>query len=155
MIPYKLRAGRPDDVRFLVDSWSSSMKQQSVSAEERRAGFHIAQREIIVALLETSRVWVACDPINDADVIGYVVGEPGTPTLLHFVYVKFQHRNLGFAKKLVDRLLRDADTDAVHVTSALDKDQRDAVKALGWRIAVRVPYYRTICKLSAQAAAVA
>jgi ribosomal protein S18 acetylase RimI-like enzyme len=149
VIPFVIRPGRPGDASLIMDSWTQSHYKRAARAEERRNGYQVAQREAIAALLEDSRIAVAVDPLNADAVYGYIIGEPGEDSLLHWIWVRSAFRRSGIARALVAHLLPDAG-QRVTCTEAVTTWQRDLCREQRWRIAYRVPYFRAIGKLVAR-----
>lgn len=145
MSEWSIRLGRPMDAPFIVATWKRSVGRLLRGAEKGEAYLR-AQERVICALLETSRVYVATSPADDDAIYGYVVGEPGRPSLIHFAYVKKCYRKGGVARSLVRRLLdgHDERKDGIAITEIGEPSLLRYIKARGWSIATRRAYYHAL-----------
>lgn len=143
---WTIRRATADDAGFVLNSWLKSYNEWR-RPEERRAGYWTAHKDVIAALLETSRVLVACDAQAPTSIYGWACGQPGTPTLLHYLYVKRAMRHAGVARALVAALLSDprASTSVV-VTHITSPEILGYAKARGWGRALNMPFYAALAR---------
>jgi hypothetical protein len=155
---WRIRTARPDDLRFIFDTWSKSFRQH-MSPEEMRAGYGKAHREIIAQCIETSTTLVACMDGPDTEheqpssiIYGYAVGDTSghVGLLLHFVYVKDVWRHHGIARALIEALRKPAQNTSVVVTHVprahTHRGIPELIRTMGWGTAPFAPFYRYIMK---------
>lgn len=98
--PCTVRAGKPDDLAFVCDSW---VKHAHRGERKREATRHVRE------LLSRARSFlsVAHVPGEPDSILGWAVVEDGAPACLHYVYVRAAGRLQGTASALLGRLAQE------------------------------------------------
>jgi GNAT superfamily N-acetyltransferase len=96
-----IRPGRPDDLAFVVDSWT---KHAYRGQRMRTATSHV--RALLARA--TSRLVVAHVPDDPESILGWVAGEAGPPLCIHYVYVRSLARSQGVATAMLGTVVNDA-----------------------------------------------
>ena len=98
---FRIRPADVGDVAFVCATWKNSHWRESPWASRLRWAVYAPQHErVIRRLLSRSSVLVACDPTDEAEILGDLVFEPSVPAV-HFAYVKPAFRRAGVATALV------------------------------------------------------
>lgn len=101
-----IRAMDDSDLSLVYDSWLKSLRHD----QKHRPGDHRLvhdmdyfrwQREAIDDILVETPVWVACDPEDEGNVMGWACG---FGNVLHYVYVKELFRGHGVARELIAKV---------------------------------------------------
>jgi len=69
-----------------------------------RGAYYRLMEARLVPVLERASVVVACNPTRESQLYGFAAGDRDA---LHYVYVKAVFRGRGFARRLVERVMRD------------------------------------------------
>jgi hypothetical protein len=103
---FDLRDGKDLDLDFIESTWVECMRDASPHCRGiESAIYYPHQRATIRRALARASICCAVDP-KDTDVIwGYVVFEPVSPPVVHFVYVKQKFRNEGIGRALLIQAL--------------------------------------------------
>ena len=109
-----LRERRESDDAMIIDSWLRSGLQYPIfTAECGRPpirlrpppGLLLSQnRTFLQKILESAQVLVLADPADEDHIIGWICTEAvndGRPACLHFIFVKFNFRRMGMARRLL------------------------------------------------------
>ena len=99
MFKVNLRPMVSGDTDFIVKSWSRCFTDQQPG---NKPWLIKACSALIRELLKKSQVHILCLEEDEDMIIGYIVGE--APNTLHFIYLKFDYRRLGFGKQLMSLL---------------------------------------------------
>ncbi len=100
-LPCTIRMGKPDDLAFVVDSWT---KHAFRGTRMRTATAHV--RELLAR--DGSRLIVA-HVVDDPDaILGWAATEDGRPACLHYVYVRSAARRQGVAAAMMGASVREA-----------------------------------------------
>lgn len=104
-LPVVLREARDTDRRFIAHSWLRSLKGSAIAKLGKDSGrFFRGYGLTVDALLDRSRVLVACQPDDEDAIVGWAAVEPGGIPTVHYVYVKHPFRRYGVAKALLSPL---------------------------------------------------
>lgn len=102
-LPLVLRAMRPDDVAFVVDTWVRSLPPRHWMPEgEYRTNM---RRSVTRALESSRRVIVLASSEHESTIMGWAVGDDG---VVHHAYVRPRLRQGQAAKAWTDALVRAA-----------------------------------------------
>mgnify|MGYP003554370674 CR=1 FL=1 len=96
---FKLRQNYEPDNDFIYNSWLKSYRKSE--PEMSNLIYYESFKKNIESILKRSNVVIACNEINNNDIIGYVVFESLDPVVIHYIYVKFMNRQLGVGGTLV------------------------------------------------------
>jgi len=113
MLKVKIREFSDLDFIFIKKSWSSSWLEKqtfSMPREWMEKAISALQNDLI----QRSSIFVLCLDEDPEMIIGYIVAEP-LKRQLHWVYVKYSYRRLGFGKQLMDVVFDNFDS-AIYVT---------------------------------------
>ena len=138
-----IRAMEDGDLPLVYDSWLKSLRhdqkhRKGDAALVRDADYYRWQRDAIDDIMVQSPVWVACDPEDEGNVMGWACGmEP----VLHYVYVKELFRGHGVARALIAKVRELGSGDepliVTHLTApALQWRERHPIRYnpyLAWR----------------------
>lgn len=103
----KIRPIKEQDLAFIYNSWLKSYREAPAVRTVPNHIYYTEHHEIIEKILKSpySEILVACDPLNDDILYGYVVGEHMEHNLtLHWVYCKQEWRRRGVATGLLGQL---------------------------------------------------
>lgn len=115
MTPYHLREAEPDERKLAYSTWW----QQMADLRPPQTPMGLWRRgcqENVARVLRLSDILVAAANDEPTDVLGLVCFG-ATPTLLHFVYVKFHVRTWGIARRLLERAVNGGQPEAVKFTT--------------------------------------
>jgi ribosomal protein S18 acetylase RimI-like enzyme len=103
-----LDAPTSDELKFVLDSWSSSFRASKYAGCVPNNIWEETHRRSMTQLMTRSncRTVVALTPTSDGSrgrIAGYSVSEPG---VLHWLYVKKDYRRLGVGRLLLDTLVK-------------------------------------------------
>ncbi len=104
ILPIKIRQGKLSDEDFVYSSWIHCLGNSKPYSSLDRNWFAAAQHALIERLLNRSRVFIACDPEDEDQIYGYIVGELDR-AILHWVYVKQRFRKVNVATRLFEAAL--------------------------------------------------
>ena len=109
-----LRQMRESDKAMIIDSWLRSGLQYPIFASDVGRppirlkpphGLLLSQnRTFLQKILESAQVLVLAAPADEDHIIGWICSEAvndGRPACLHFLFVKFNFRRMGMARRLL------------------------------------------------------
>lgn len=113
-----LAAHRPlkkEDESFVYSSWLKSHRDSRMVHGVTDTLYYPQFHDLIENVMKdpSTKIVVACDPIDDQHIFGYAVGSLGPIPTVYWVYVKHPFRNFGLAKHLVAEF-----KPAIHTTLA-------------------------------------
>lgn len=101
MTEIAIRDLRPDDLRYVMDSWL-----KSYLAGRTHAWRHVdykravrGHRRVVDELRKRARIRIAVDPAADFVILGWACADS---ECLHYVYVKKKFRRAGIARVLIE-----------------------------------------------------
>jgi hypothetical protein len=100
----RVRLAGPADVAFIISTWKQSFKFGSPWANRIR--WHVfdeGHTPIVKRMMGRSSIWVACDPSDEMEILGYLVAELNA-RVIHYVYVKPMFRRAGICGMLFDEV---------------------------------------------------
>ena len=116
------------DIPFIRDSWKHSFHEGGHAPRCEPILFWEGQSDVITRLLGRSRVLVASNPEDRAQIFGWVCFEQVGPLgVVHYVVVKRPFRRMGVAKSLLE-----------HAVGGLERRMHSHRTKLGERVAARV-----------------
>ena len=120
----RLRTMVEDDLPFLFNSWLKSYRFSHFGEKITNTIYLEDHHKVIEAILDKSKVLVACSNDDSSHLYGYIVtGEEEGILVLNFIYVKHTFRNMGIGKTLLDAVGHSSDVASVytHHTRIADK----------------------------------
>lgn len=124
-IPLKFRSMTDGDVPFLVSTWIQSAFRNGLAAHVSNEIYYRRQRALVLRLLATDSVLVACDPEAPDVVFGWVCYRPG---VLHHVVTKAAFKGLGIGRQLLERAgFGSGDIVCSHWTNAMRRFRRTCI----------------------------
>lgn len=103
----RLRQGRKADVRFITNSWLKSYRDSWAVKGCPNDLYYKYQHKVIEALLPSSGVLVLCDTQDEDHIVGWMVYQRAHGlVLVHYLYVKYPFRKHGFARQMVEQVLK-------------------------------------------------
>lgn len=101
--PCTVRLGKPDDLAWVVDCWTSNAPAlRGLRTSERTA------RVRGLLARDGSRLLVAHVPGEPDSLLGWAAIEDGKPACIHYAYVRASGRRLGIARAMLGDIERDA-----------------------------------------------
>jgi hypothetical protein len=114
MVNVKIRPAVPDDAAFVCATWKQSWWRESQWANRVTwAVFEPGHAKVIARLLKDSDVLIACDPITETEIAGYIVFNSRA---VHFAYVKPAFRMAGVLRALLKSTNLPADLAGIFIT---------------------------------------
>lgn len=115
------RAPTQGDLNFILDSWLKSYRQSDFASFVPNKLYFEYHKLIVQDILKRSQILMISDPEDSNHVYGYVVFEQFNGyNILHYLYIKYTYRNLGFAKAALQVAFPDFLQTEIHLTH-LDK----------------------------------
>ena len=125
-----LRGRRESDDAMIIDSWLRSGLQYPIyTAECGRPPIRLRpppslllsqNRTILKKLLPQVSILVLADPADSDHIIGWICFEQPEPCCLHFIFVKYNFRRLGFGRMLMDEAQLSEECEVSWRTPALN-----------------------------------
>lgn len=102
---YKFRPLDPDEINFVLDSWTESYKTSPWAGAVRNDKFPGVVKDTLAGLIARgAEITVACEPETNR-IVGWCCHETkGEARVIHFVYVRAYARCLGLGHELIRRL---------------------------------------------------
>ncbi len=108
MSKWNLRPLEPGDIPFIIKTWLSNYRHNSMIGAVTDSEIYLAETEnLIRSALNKFKTTIACDPVTPGLIFGYVVhdsDEKRDVDLVHYIYVKHKFREFGVAKDMVIRM---------------------------------------------------
>lgn len=103
MTPLLMRQATETDLPFVYDNWRKSYRDSDFGYTLTGDVYFELQKAKMQSAIETSRVHIACLPADHDHLLGFVVHNkrPDDLTVVHYLYVKWQYRNAGVAKRML------------------------------------------------------
>jgi hypothetical protein len=98
-----LRGPCADDTAFVVDSWAKSARGR-LSRDERRSITHEMACAAILRILRAPGITLRIAEDAGSRIVGFAAGVP-SEGVVHYAYVKSDHRRSGIARILVGAML--------------------------------------------------
>lgn len=99
-LPCTIRAGKPDDLAYVVDSWT---KHAFRGQRMRTATAHVR-----ALLARPGSVLRVAHVVGEPDaILGWIVAEDGKPACVHYVYVRSAARGQGVATAMLGTATRE------------------------------------------------
>lgn len=105
--PRNLRAPRPGDMPFILDSWQRSFSRSPFAGVVPNSKWMETARTLVSALLARgAKLVVACNPEDEDQILGWACAEEDDrKCVVHYVYVKDPYRKDGLSTELLGALL--------------------------------------------------
>lgn len=114
---YQIRQATPEDFNFVANSYLKSYRTAPEAKAMVNDIYFPEYKTRLIHMASTGTILVACSNEDPDQIFGYImVGEVGTYSILHYVYVKFPFRRLGIAKALTLAALPDIGNKLTIVT---------------------------------------
>ena len=88
------------DTNFVLNSWLKSYKDSAPLENIPQGIYYTEYKKTVQKRLEEGRTVMCVNPEDLDQIFGYVCFE--SPQVLHYIYIKYPYRKLGFAKQLYD-----------------------------------------------------
>lgn len=98
MSEVRIREFREEDKAFIADSWKKSFRWSPCSKWISNGAYYGEMNKRVDDLLSRGRTLVACNPVSDDHIVGWVCVEGD---VVHYLYVKTPMRGNGYAKELL------------------------------------------------------
>lgn len=124
-LPVVIREASEGDVSFLFSSWLKSFRKGTMCYGVDDTIYFNEQHKLVERLLLSSKVLLACEPEDPANIYGYLVYEKiDNIMVIHYAYVKHTFRCMGvfnalFAASGQDKNLGGAHTHTTSLASRL------------------------------------
>jgi GNAT superfamily N-acetyltransferase len=122
-----LRGIRDGDESLILASWCKSALQYPLWTAEVGSPpirlpvppslLHSQHRSFLKRLISEASILVLSDPEDEAHVMGWICFEEGC---LHFIFVKFNFRRMGFGRRLLEGASLGGECEVSHRTPALN-----------------------------------
>jgi GNAT superfamily N-acetyltransferase len=116
-----LRPMQAQDIPFITNSWLKSYDESPFRFDVSETEYYALHHAVLEQIFKRAQVIVAVDTRPPAlrkqrgDIMGYLCADAESPPyVLHFIYVKADHRREGVARALVDAWLGDDATAPVY-----------------------------------------
>lgn len=107
-IPFILRNLTKEDENFIYNSYLKSFHSYYPMKFVPDILYFKPQSECLDFLLDTATCLVACFPEDPDEIIGYCIYQNVTEALvLHYIYIKRQHRDKGMAADIIRQIIGD------------------------------------------------
>ncbi len=110
-----IREADPEDMPFVYSSWLKSLQPFMHQIDKRI--FFKQHKNLIDSILRRSSVMISCNPHEKDQIFGYVVYEPGSVVVMHYIYTKHTYRRLGIANELYDLVSMSSKDNAPMIAS--------------------------------------
>jgi len=109
------------DEAFVYNAWMKSYKDSPWGKPLINDIFYNNHKEIIKKLLTSSDTLLAVNPQDPDQIYGFAVLERSPKvSLIHYVYIKYNFRKLGLARKLVEAI--EPDTSKLKFVTHVPRD---------------------------------
>jgi hypothetical protein len=100
------RKARPDDIRFVFDSWLRSWRKSPWAGVIPNNVYFPLTRSVIEQLIARgAEIEVACLAADPECILGWICHEQTGPNaVVHYLYVKDPYLGLGIDEALIDRI---------------------------------------------------
>lgn len=107
----KLRAPNKADLNFILNSWLKSYRNSGFAAPMINPVYYKNHEPLLKDLLSSNLITVACNPLDEGQIYGYVVFNylPGDILVLHYIYTKHSFRRFGIAKQIMASIRKSDD----------------------------------------------
>jgi hypothetical protein len=103
-LPIALRHTHAEDIPFMFNSWLQSYRHSLHVKNISNTVFYGEHHKILERIMKRSEAIIACNPIDQTQIYGYLVFERITGVLVvHYAYVKQTYRRLGILKQMLDK----------------------------------------------------
>ncbi len=122
---FALRDVQKDDLPFIFNSWLKSYRDSPAMGGIPNTVYYAGQHALIEALLERSRVVVACAKDDPTQIMGYALAEyVDDVRLVHWVYVKHTFRGFGIGRALEGAVIGLPSSSPVHYSHRVKTTDR-------------------------------
>lgn len=105
MNKWVIRKLRADDIAYITSTWMNSYRSNNQFPHEMKHRIYSAEHNrIINSILSDAKVLVACDPVAEDNILGYLVssGKVMDLDIIHYIYIKAPFQKFGVAKNLIE-----------------------------------------------------
>jgi hypothetical protein len=125
------RSPTPDDLQFIMSSWLHSNRNSDFANYINNDTYYKLHEPLIKVLIAASMVTMICDKEDPSHVYGYAVYElPNDKLILHYIYIKFNYRNMGLAKQCLQTiypLFGETDCYLTHIDRTMTRVSQDSI----------------------------
>lgn len=98
--PCHMRPPMQGDIQFILSSWLKSYRNSDFANYIPNKLYYEFHEALVKQVIARSMVSILCDVEDPEHVYGYVVYEMlGDVFILHYIYIKYNYRNLGLGQK--------------------------------------------------------
>lgn len=98
----KIRPPKPSDSNFILNSWLKSYRNSLLTRTWKNEDYYPAQTKLIQNLVGEWPTHIICNSLDEDQIYGYVCGAlTENEYIVHYAYMKWTYRKLGFIKTLV------------------------------------------------------
>jgi ribosomal protein S18 acetylase RimI-like enzyme len=116
-LPKILRPPKKTDLNFIYSSWLKSFIDSPDNPISEKA-YYSYQHLLISSILDRALVSILCNPDDLDQIFGFAVYELTHDKLtIHWLHIKYSFRQLGFAKFILDSLLKAAENEGIFNTT--------------------------------------
>lgn len=101
-----IREPCPDDLQYLYNTWVRSQRYNRPFDKLEKCWYNAAATTLISRILSASKMLVACNISNQAQIFGYVIFDDER-RCLHWIYVKKSFREASVATRLMEQAFGD------------------------------------------------
>lgn len=141
MSKWKIRRAKQGDHNLILSYWLNSFYHGSaLTGAMSRDAFYKPHEILIKRALIDGVALVACDPLDEEIIYGFIVGKNGPyHDILHYIMVKESFQGFGIAKELVKAFKKNNELFYTHLTKNIKGAMRRTHKMFGYN-ALYSPY---------------
>lgn len=114
-----IRKSCDKDTNFIYNSWLKSFRNSPLARDLTNDVYYYWQGILIKHLLDSSTCYILEDKEND-NIIGYIVVDSfGKLPVVHYGYVKFPFRHMGFFSRLIRESIGENKWYLTHSTNSI------------------------------------
>ena len=105
-LPIKTRSLKEGDLNLIYSTWLKSYRSSPFASYMSNDTYYDNHKKYLEKILHspTTEVTILCEIDDEDHIYCYMVSEKGLP-VVHYLYVKYTYRKMGFAKALMAPLL--------------------------------------------------
>ncbi len=119
-MPIAIRDGQDGDVPFIFSSWLKSFRTGLFCKHVDNNFYYAGQHKLMEKIVKRSKIIVAVDPHNPADIYGYLCFEHIDGLLvIHYGYTKHTFRCMGVFRQLIKHTNQDFNNVSLYSHSSI------------------------------------
>jgi hypothetical protein len=116
----KIRESCEEDMNFIYNSWLRSFRNSPLTEKMDNESYYYWQSQLITLILKDAKCYILEDSENN-NILGYVVVDHiGKLPVIHYGYVKYPFRKMGFFTRLLKETVGEARWYLSHSTNNMD-----------------------------------